>query len=202
MILLINNSKPKMADLHYIKYIRKSLKLNNIDFVETKKIEEIKEKIKGIIISGSPLILSKPLLLDDYGYIFHYLLKYPNIPVLGICFGCQLLSMICNGFTLEHQKKYLCEVETVSLDTTHSLFQNQNQIPLQNINVQFCFSDLIIPNKKIENTREIAWFSYKNKKMPCAFDFLNHRYGILFHPEFLQNSQYILSNFYRKICMV
>ena len=97
MILLINNAKPNLQDLHYIRYIRKTLRKRNIEFIETKKIEELfveKEKIKGIIISGSPLKLSEPLLLEEYGYIFHFLLQYPNIPVLGICFGCQILSMI------------------------------------------------------------------------------------------------------------
>ena len=202
MILIINNAKPNLADLHYIKYIRNVLKKNNIDFIETKKIEEIslktREKIKGIIISGSPLILSKPLLLEDYGYIFHYLLKYPNIPVLGICFGCQLLSMICSGFTLEHQKKYLCTTQSVILDNTHPLFEHAL---IKEKEIQFCFSDLIIPNKKIENTREIAWFHYKNKKMPCAFEFSNQRYGILFHSEYLPDTHYIISNFYHNICI-
>jgi GMP synthase-like glutamine amidotransferase len=206
MILLINNAKPNLSNLHYIKYIRKTLKLYNINYIETKKIEELSHShtIKGIIISGSPLILSKPLLLEDYGYIFHYLLKYPNIPVLGICFGCQLLSMICSGFSLENQKKFLCEKENVLLDTTHSLFHPINintTIKTITIPIHFCFSDLIIPNKKIKNTREIAWFHYNNKKMPCAFDFSNQRYGILFHPEFLNDTHYIIYNFYNKICI-
>lgn len=195
MLLLINNSKPNLADLHYMKYIRKSLKRNSIDFVETKKIEDISPKIKGIIISGSPLLLSKPISLEDYGYILHYLLQYPNIPVLGICFGCQLLSMICSGFTLEHQSKFLCEKTEVKIETTHPLFYSENDI----IECQFCFSDLIIPNKKINNSREIAWFHYKNKKIPCAFEFSNHKYGTLFHPEYFENTNFIINNFY-KIC--
>lgn len=198
MILLINNAKPNLSNVHYIKYIRKTLKLYNIDYIETKKIEEHSIPIKGIIISGSPLLLSKPLLLEEYGYIFHYLLKYPNIPVLGICFGCQILSMICSGFSLEHQKKFLCEKENVLLDTTHSLFHTN--IKTKTIPIHFCFSDLIIPNKKIKNTREIAWFHFNNKKMPCAFDFSNQRYGILFHPEYLNDTHYIIYNFY-KICI-
>ena len=201
MILLINNAKPNLVDLHYIKYIRNTLKKNNIDFIETKKIEDLSstnKPIKGIIISGSPLILSKPILLEDYGYILHYLLKYPNCPVLGICFGCQLLSMICSGFTLEHQKKYLCTTQSVLLDNTHPLFFEGKKEK----EIQFCFSDLIIPNKKIENTREIAWFRYNNKKMPCAFDFSNQRYGILFHSEFLPDTHYILLNFCSRICSI
>jgi len=197
MLLLINNAKPNLADLHYMKYIRKCLKKNNIDFIETKKIEELGEtKIKGIIISGSPLNLSKPLLLEDYGYIFHYLLIYPNIPVLGICFGCQLLAMICSGYTLDHQSKFICEKQLVSIDNSHPLFHNAKAT----VEFQFCFSDLIIPNKKIINTnKEIAWFYYKNKKMPCAFDFSNHRYGTLFHPEYSEDTNFVIYQFYN-IC--
>lgn len=196
MLLLINNAKPNLADLHYMKYIRKCLKKKDIDFIETKKIEDIslktREKIKGIIISGSPLNLSKPLLLEDYGYIFHYLLEYSNIPVLGICFGCQLLSIICSGYTLEHQPTFLCEIQPVHLDITHPLFSSFKE---ENIEFQFCFSDLIIPNKKMNSTREIAWFHYKNKKMPCAFDFSNHKYGTLFHPEYFENTNNVLYHF-------
>jgi GMP synthase-like glutamine amidotransferase len=175
------------------------LKKKTIDFIETKKIENISlkttSKIKGIIISGSPLNLSKPLLLEDYGYIFHYLLQYPNIPVFGICFGCQLLSMICSGYTLEHQPTFLCEMQSVLLDTTHPLFSSFVKDPIQEI--QFCFSDLIIPNTKINAipTKEIAWFHYQNKLMPCAFDFSNHKYGTLFHPEFFDNTNTILYHF-------
>lgn len=204
MILLINNAKPNLADLHYMKYIRNVLKKNNIEFIETKKIEDLSstnKPIKGIILSGSPLILSKPILLEDYGYILHYLLKYPNCPVLGICFGCQLLSMICSGFTLEHQSKYVCTTQPVLLDNTHPLFLDFSQKTREK-DIQFCFSDLIIPNKKIKQTREIAWFHYNNKKMPCAFDFSNQRYGILFHSEYLPDTHYILLNFCSRICSI
>jgi GMP synthase-like glutamine amidotransferase len=202
MILLINNAKPNLADLHYIKYIRKCLKKKAIDFIETKKIEDIslktREKIKGIIISGSPLQLSKPLLLEDYGYIFHYLLEYPNIPVLGICFGCQLLSMICGEYTLDHQSSFLCEMQPVQIDKKHPLFVGEKE---GEIEFQFCFSDLIIPISKKKKTREIAWFNYKNKKMPCAFDFSNHKYGILFHTEYFENTNFVLYNFCCNICL-
>lgn len=198
MILLINNAKPNMADLSYIKYIRNFLNKNNIAFIETKKTENINnQEIKGIIISGSPLKLSEPILLEDYGYIFHYLLKYPNVPVFGICFGCQILSVICSGFHLENQNKYLCETQNIQIDNSHFLFQqssSQKSLPNNN-NFQFCFSDLIIPNKKLKNTREIAWFHYNDKKRPCAFDFSNHKYGTLFHPEFSEKTHYILLNF-------
>ena len=202
MILLINNAKPNMADLSYIKYIRNFLNKNNIAFIETKKIENINnQEIKGIIISGSPLKLSEPILLEDYGYIIHYLLKYSNVPVFGICFGCQILSVICSGFHLENQNKYLCETQSVQIDNSHLLFhQSSSQKSLSNNNFQFCFSDLIIPNKKLKNTREIAWFNYNDKKRPCAFEFSNHKYGTLFHPEFSEKTHYILLNFYN-ICL-
>jgi len=203
MILLINSAKPNLADLHYIKYIRNALRKNNIDFIETRKIEDLSLKIstksiKGIIISGSALKLSKPLLLEEYGYILHYLLQYPDCPVLGICFGCQLLAMLYSGFTLEHQPKYLCTSQPVLLDNTHPLFYEENDILKKTKttkDIQFCFSDLIIPNKKIKKTREIAWFNYNNKKMPCGFEFSNHKYGTLFHPEYLEDTHYILLNF-------
>ena len=58
---------------------------------ETKKINNFK-MIKGIILSGGPSTVTKQKFQSIPKYIF-----YKNIPILGICYGLQLISKIFGG---------------------------------------------------------------------------------------------------------
>ena len=58
---------------------------------ETKKINNFK-MIKGIILSGGPSTVTKQKFQSIPKYIF-----YQNIPILGICYGLQLISKIFGG---------------------------------------------------------------------------------------------------------
>ena len=187
MLLLINNSK-NVNKLSYIHKLRNALLTLKIPYYEITKIdddiEKLKHKIKGIILSGSPIKLTKQNNFEDYAYNIHYLLNL-KVPVLGICFGSQLLHIL-NGGKLVCQKKYFCESADVEL-SKHKLFAN-----ITDSQMQFCFSDLPIKNSKI---KEIAWFHYNGKRIPCAFEFNKKTFACLFHPEFLESSHQILKNF-------
>lgn len=199
MLLLVNNNKNNNK-ISYINKLRKALLFLNIKFYEIKSIDDnifnnIKNKIKGIILTGSPLKLSINNNFQDYVHNIYYLLNINvNIPVLGICFGSQLLHML-NGGKLIDQKKYFCEITNVEL-SKHQLFVN-----IIDSRMQFCFSDLIIPLES-KNIKEIAWFNFNGKRQACAFEFKkNVIFGCLFHPEGLESSYPILSNF-AKLTMV
>lgn len=193
MLLIINNSK-NINKLSYIHKLRNALLTLKIPYYEIKNIdddiEKLKHKIKGIILSGSPIKLSTNNKFEDYAYNIYYLLNL-KVPVLGICFGSQLLHVLNEG-KLADQKKYFCEIENVEL-SNHKLFSN-----IKDSQMQFCFSDLIIP---IKNTKikEIAWFHFNGKTHPCAFEFKKDMYGCLFHPETLVSSHPIIHNF-AKLC--
>jgi GMP synthase-like glutamine amidotransferase len=192
MLLVVNNSKSNNK-ISYINKLRKALSSLNIPFHEVKSfdddIEKIKHKIKGIILSGSPIKLSIENKFEDYAININSLLKINDVPVLGICFGAQLLHVL-NGGILVDQKKYFCEATDVEL-SKHKLFSN-----ITDSQMQFCFSDVPIKNTKI---KEIAWFHFNGKRIPCAFEFKKNIFSCLFHPEALQSSHQIIKNF-AKLC--
>jgi GMP synthase (glutamine-hydrolysing) len=190
MVLLVVNNSKNNNKLSYINKLRKALLTLNIPFHEIKTIdddiEKIKHKIKGIILTGSKIKLSSKTHFEDYAVNINSLLNI-KVPVLGICFGSQLLHVL-NGGKLDDQKKYFCEVADVEL-SKHKLFAN-----ITDSQMQFCFSDLIVP---IKNTKikEIAWFQFNGKTVPCAFEFQTKMFGCVFHPEALNSSYPILLNF-------
>lgn len=191
MLLLLNNRKKKTDHLSYVQKIKDALEIMKIPYYETNKVEvlpsHIKTKIRGIIISGSSMILSSPNLpYEKYAFNIHYLREFPDVPVYGICFGCQILAIIY-GYELKHGKMF-CEKTNVL--SRHKLFSG---LP-ENHPFQFCFTDLILPQKK---SSEISWFTFRDgNKYPCAFEFEKGKiFGSLFHPEFFEDTYKVLHNF-------
>ena len=188
MILIVNNSHGNKKS--YYKVLIKVMKEFDIPFhVMTKydKFEDLQElSIKGVILSGGPIKLTQNPNIDDI--IMNYrAITMLKVPILGICFGCQILHNLHGGI-LKDLKEYTCQEFQVTLDTSHFLFKNCKEKE----NLQFCFSDLIVP---IE-TKALAWFEFNNKIHPCAFDFGEDRYGTMFHPEF---TPIIIKNFIKYI---
>lgn len=184
MLLLVNNShrNDKVAQITKLK---KALKALKIPFIDCKKdVEQYKnENIKGIILSGSSFKLSQPTELIDYKNNMRALMLFPNVPVLGICFGCQFLHLL-HGGKLVNRGEFFCKSDIVNMEKC-PLFTKQSETCF------FCFSDMIVP----KYTNPIAWFTLDNVKRPCAFNFGNNMYGCLFHPEARKETWYILENF-------
>jgi len=189
MLLFINN------ETHINPHpIRKALRFYNIPFYEVKKIQEIPRdihvKIKGILISGSLMRISKPLLFSDFAHILHYLTKYNNVPVLGLCFGCQVLHVM-NGGKIEDQIERSCEDYPVEL-SPHPLFRNVKVLKEKYHQFQVCFYDLPILFSKCSH---IALFYHRGKILPCAFEYSHHRYGMMIHPESHVETYPVFRNF-------
>src|SRR5665648_304129 len=87
-------------------------------------LEEIKAKNpKGIILSGSPYSISS----NEIKYVVARELFDLGIPILGICYGMQLISFMLSGEvtgigTNEYGKT------KINLDTSSSLFNGLQQI--------------------------------------------------------------------------
>jgi len=195
MILIVNNyikkGDPTLSNVD--KFI-KIFETNNIEYKVVEDIDHMidKSKIKGIILSGSPMKLSRKINFEEYVHNLHYIFEY-NVPILGICFGCQLLHMLYGGSLKDTGDKYFCKPSTVEL-SSHKLFKGIEPIK----NLHFCFSDLILPITS-KNVKELAWFKFKGKSNPCAFEYRSNVFGFLFHPESLEDSNKILLNF-NNIC--
>ena len=111
MILILNNSVSKNDPLSYNNKIKSALKKLNIPHISVSKIKNINlSKILGIIITGSSIKLSRESKKGNfYKYAFNiYYLSKLKVPVLGMCFGCQLLNIIYGGSLIDN-KKYICE---------------------------------------------------------------------------------------------
>ena len=190
MLLLVNNST-EGNKLSFIFQVRKALKEQKIPYIETNKIDErilqYSGKFKGIILSGSPMILFTDI-LSSFSKNFYYMLKL-KVPVLGICFGCQLLT-VTNGGTIVDRGHAFCETTRVITDPNSVLFRGHSSIDLK-----FCFNDLPVPPKK-SLIKNIGSIMIDNKEHPISFDFGNNVFGLLGHPELHKHTFFIYSNFY------
>jgi len=196
MLLILDNSTKKDDTLSFTKKIIKTIKnykIPNKVVNKIQNIDDIEKKIKGIIITGSSLKLSKKEHFEKFSFIIYYLNKL-HVPVYGICFGCQFLNVIYGG-TLKDNKKFICEdIDFSDYDAKCPLLKNTTPTKFH-----YCFSDIVIPNKKTD-VRVIASILYNNKKIDCGFEFEKNRvYGSMFHPEYYENTQIVLKNFY-EIC--
>lgn len=205
MLLLINNAitPENPNDIAFVPKIRDALRACDIPFYEVKKIREIpadiSSKIRGILISGSQMRLSKPIEFESFAHILHYLMKYNNVPVLGLCFGCQVLHMI-HGGKLEDQGERSCQDYRVEL-SKHSLFKDVQFLrETENLYPEFavCFHDLPVAFPKCSS---IADFHHRGNVLPCAFEYSPNRFGMMIHPEMHVETYPVFSNFY-KICEI
>jgi len=187
MLLLVNNSTHG-NELSFIFQIRKTLKSLKIPYIEVNKIDPsiLSMKIKGIILSGSPMMLEDDI-LESYAKNFYYMLKI-SVPVLGICFGSQLLT-VTNGGKLHNRGHPFCQKAVVHTDPTSVLFHHKNEI-----NLKFCFTDLPIPPPRFQGN--IGWITLDGKSHPIAFDYGNNVFALLGHPELSEDTNFIYKNFY------
>jgi len=212
MILLINNKRslkeyaPSVnTKLSSVPKLKRALRHLHLKIHEVKGVDEqvlnpssqLHRQITGVIISGSSMKLSRDLDISQYVHILRYLQAFSHLPVLGICFGAQLLVCLYGGNVVD-QGKYICEKLPVRILPRNPLFVN-GATSESIINPMFCFSDLpVIPGGRKRIT-PIAWMKHNSDtETPVAFEFEKGQvYGCLFHPEWCEDTFFILSNLFR-----
>ena len=141
-------------------------------------------KYKGIIISGSPSSL-----IED-GINFDQDIFDLDIPILGICYGMQI---ICQNFggTLDNTLDRQDGQFTIPIDNTSKLFSNLDKFE----KVLLTHGDSCI--KEPDNFKVTAI----DGRIICAIEYKNI-YGIQFHPEvnLTENGKQIFHNFLFNIC--
>lgn len=153
-------------------------------------LEEIKAKnYKGIIFTGGPnsvYDMTSPHYTKDILDL--------GVPVLGICYGCQLISWMCDGKVESCEKS---EYGKIEIDVTNKNSKLFKDIPEKSI-VWMSHTDYIsCPPKGFEITSH-------SEDCPCAsMENANKNiYAVQFHPE-VTHSEYgkqILHNFLYEIC--
>ena len=152
-------------------------------------IEKIKEKNpKGIIFTGGPAsVFGKDSPKCD-SKIFNL-----GIPILGICYGMQLMTVILGG-KVEKATKREYGVTNVKIDNNSLLFKNFNS----NNNFLMSHTDFVedLPSgfKAISSTPSCPNSGMENKEKKF--------YGIQFHPEVVhsENGIDVIRNFLYEIC--
>lgn len=150
---------------------------------------EIKS-IKAVILSGGPLNLTSGIKLEkikpNIELILRLFLQNTQIPILGICFGFQLLALIFGG-----------KLGRLSVpEKGESIVKIVNNSPLfkgftEKVTVFNNHEDFV--NQIPEN------FSISAKGLKGQIQAMQHNnlpiFGVQFHPEGLESTHQILTNF-------
>ena len=165
------------------------------EIISHKKINvhNINQGIKGIILSGGPLNVYQK---DKFNFD-KKILKL-GIPILGICFGHQILSKELGGKVKKsnHREFGLAEVEKKRNSLLiKNFFDKKNKSK-----VWMSHADQV--SKMPKNFKVIA--SSKNSKLTIIENSKNRFYGVQFHPEVThtKKGKILLQNFLFYICKV
>lgn len=148
--------------------------------------KDIPDYIKAIVISGGP----NSVYAKDAPFFDKEILG--SMPVLGICYGMQLINYI-NGGSVQHLDIREDGVNDIELDTESLLFQDLNKSE----QVLLTHGDSITevaPNFKI---------NAKSKNLISGIENSERKiYGVQFHPEvnLTKSGSKMFNNFLTKIC--
>ncbi len=165
------------------------------EIISHKKVKNknIDNSIKGIILSGGPLNVYQ---INKYS--FDKRIIENQIPVLGICFGHQILSKL-NGGRVK-QSKYR-EFGLANIRKKRESILIKNFFNKQNINkVWMSHADQV--SKLPKNFNVIA--SSQNSKYAIIENKKKNFYGVQFHPEVThtENGKKLINNFIFLICKI
>ena len=151
----------------------------------------LKQNMGGIILSGGPLNVYEK---DKFNFD-KKILKLGK-PILGICFGHQILSKMLGGKVKKsnHREFGLAEINKKSNSLlTKNFFDNKNKN-----DVWMSHADQV--SKMPKNFKIVA--STKNSKLTIIEDAKSKFYGVQFHPEVThtKKGKILLKNFLFSIC--
>jgi len=162
------------------------------EIINFKKIKNLTKNkfIKGIILSGGPLtVTSKKTAKLDTSIL------NLKIPVLGICYGHQILSKNLGGKVKSSKKREFgrAVLKSISKSTiTKNFFKKKTNL------VWMSHQDIV--SKIPEGFKKIA--SSTNSKFAIISNEKKKYYGIQFHPEVshTKNGKILIKNFLFDIC--
>ncbi len=165
------------------------------EIVSHKKIRtsDINQSVRGIILSGGPLNVYQ---IDKYS--FDKKILELNIPILGICFGHQILSKLNGGRV--RQSKYR-EFGLANIFKKRDSLLTKNFYGIKKTKeVWMSHADQV--SKLPKNFQVIA--SSTNSKYAIVENKLKKYYGVQFHPEVThtENGKKLISNFVFLICKI
>ena len=154
------------------------------------KASQIKDNpsIIGIILSGGP----NSVYGEKAPKIDNEILKL-NVPILGICYGMQLINFLCGGNVISSTNKEFGQIK-ISVDNSSILTKGLNKQELVWMSHGDKIQSLPSDFKSIAYSKNTEYAIVENKK--------KNIYGLQFHPEVVHtiNGNKILKNFLYEIC--
>ena len=182
MIIIIDNSV-RIDNVRGISDALRTLGVSDFKVVKTHSQLCRVRNVSGVILSGSEMMVTDA---DMETYSDKFMLNMTalvrfDVPVLAICFGCQLINRIFGG-RLRKLDARLDRNVTIGLDGRRA-------------SVKFNCGYLI--ESLGPGMESLATVKYKKEHHPC---FVRHRerpvYGTLFHPESNPETHKIVGTFY------
>ena len=166
------------------------------EIVSHKKINSkniLQENISGIILSGGPLNV-----YQNNKFKFDRKILKLGLPILGVCFGHQILSKELGGRVKKsnHREFGLATIHSISNSILTKGFFNKKNTS----NVWMSHADQV--SKMPSGFKVVA--STKNSKLTIIENSKNNFYGVQFHPEVTHTpkGKILLHNFLFLICKV
>ena len=163
------------------------------EIVSHKKINSLKvfNNVIGIILSGGPLNV-----YNSYKFRFNRKVLFLNIPILGICFGHQIISKELGGKVKKSRFREFGFAEIKKVNNSlliKNFFNNKNTN-----NVWMSHADHV---SKLPNGFKVV-ASSKNSKFTIIENNKKKYYGVQFHPEVTHTNKgkILLKNFLFSIC--
>jgi GMP synthase (glutamine-hydrolysing) len=167
MIYIIDCGSKKTPDIS--KYVSIFYPFHKVISKEEITEEKVSDA-KAIIISGAPILLSK-MDVEPVKKKFQFIAEL-NIPILGICFGHQVLALVngANVFLGPEVRKPV-EIEILTTSELFSGFENQVLF------VQDHTEGIDLPDNfsLLAKSKDYTVEAMKHKSKP--------HYGVQFHPE-------------------
>jgi len=164
------------------------------ELISHKKIKssQIKSNVKGIILSGGPLNVYQ--LNND---LFDNKILKLGIPILGICFGHQILSKFNDGKVKQSKHR---EFGLTNIYKRNNSLLIKNFFNKKTKKVWMSHADQV--TKLPKNFRVIA--SSENSKFAIVENKIKNFFGVQFHPEVThtENGKKLISNFIFFICKI
>jgi len=163
------------------------------EIVSHKKINSLKmfNNVIGVILSGGPLNV-----YNSYKFRFNRKVLFLNIPILGICFGHQIISKELGGRVKKSRFREFGFAEIKKVNNSlliKNFFNNKNTN-----NVWMSHADHV---SKLPNGFKVV-ASSKNSKFTIIENNKKKYYGVQFHPEVTHTNKgkILLKNFLFFIC--
>ncbi|MEO0089003.1 MAG: gamma-glutamyl-gamma-aminobutyrate hydrolase family protein [candidate division WOR-3 bacterium] len=191
MKTLIINFYPFEKKEKILPYIDLVKDFSNYQIISEDKFNvNILKNLNSIILSGSPKMISQ----NEFNKDILEILKEVEIPILGICYGHQLLAKTFGGEIGRHPKFVEGDEEVFILDKNDIFYNLADKIIVKESHQEY-----VIKLSLEKSDLEIIAFSKS-----CEVEAIRHKkkkiFGLQFHIERSGDIGYkIIKNFYQKI---